>query len=235
MRHSFVDRYALLDSPLHILEARTKLLAFTALIVAVLCIPGDRGFHFVIYFFAAAILMGISQIPLAFIVGRAFVILPFIVLASFAAPWKDYPGLVILFVRAILCLILLILLTNTTRFTELLRGLRKLGCPQILVMNLSFLYRYLFVLTEEALRMKQARDCRRVGRAPLKREFKILSSMLGTLLIRSFERAERMHSAMLSRGFTGEFHVMSPRKFTWRDLAFLSGMAVFIVVTFRFL
>jgi cobalt/nickel transport system permease protein len=235
MRHSFVDRYALLDSPLHILEARTKLLAFTALIVAVLCIPGDRSLLFVVYFFASIILMGVSQIPLTYIIGRAFVILPFIVLASLAAPWKDYPGLVILFARAILCLILLILLTNTTRFTELLRGLRKLGCPQILVMNLSFLYRYLFVLTEEALRMKQARDCRRVGRAPLKEEFKILSSMLGTLLIRSFERAERMHSAMLSRGFAGEFHVMSPRQFTWRDLVFLFGMSFFIVMTFRIL
>jgi cobalt/nickel transport system permease protein len=233
MRHSFVDRYALLDSPLHILEARTKLLTFTALIISVLCLPGDRGFLFVFYFFAAAILMGVSQIPLTFVVGRAFVILPFIVLATLAAPWEDYPGLLVLLGRAILCLILLILLTNTTRFAELLRGLRKLGCPQILVMNLSFLYRYLFVLTEEALRMKQARECRGVGRAPFRREFKILSSMLGTLLIRSFERAERMHSAMLSRGFSGDFYVMSPRSFTWRDLAFLSGVVIFIVVTFR--
>jgi cobalt/nickel transport system permease protein len=158
-------------------------------------------------------------------------ILPFIVLASLAAPWRGLAGLGALFVRAILCLILLILLTNTTRFVELLRGLRKLGCPQVLVMNLSFLYRYLFVLTEEAMRMKQARDCRRVRRAPLMKELKILSSMLGTLLIRSFERAERMHAAMLSRGYSGEFPVLSPRRFSWRDLAFLSVATCFIVVT----
>jgi cobalt/nickel transport system permease protein len=127
---------------------------------------------------------------------------------------------------------LLIILTNTTRFAELLRGLKKLGCPQILVMNLSFLYRYLFVLTEEVQRMKQARDCRRVGRARFKEELKILSSMLGTLLIRSFERAERMHSAMLSRGFSGDFQVVSPRRFSWRDLAFLTLVAAFIALTF---
>ena len=232
MKHNFIDRYAALDSPLHILEPRSKLLAFSALIVAVLCIPMDRGILFFVYFFVTAILMGISQVPLAYIVGRTLVILPFIVLASLAAPWKGLPGLWILFIRAIICLVLLILLTNTTRFTELLRGLRKMGCPQILVMNLSFLYRYLFVLTEEAMRMKQARDCRRVGRAPFAEELKTLSSMLGTLLIRSFERAERMHSAMLSRGFAGEFHVHSPRRFTWRDLAFLSGVACFVAVTF---
>jgi len=231
MRHNFIDRYALLDSPLHILEPRSKLLAFTALIVAVLCIPIDRGLLFLPYFFAAAILMGISQVPLAYIMGRTLVILPFIMLASLAAPWRGFPGLSALFVRAILCLMLLILLTNTTRFVELLRGLRKLGCPQVLVMNLSFLYRYLFVLTEEAMRMKQARDCRRVGRAPFREELKILSSMLGTLLIRSFERAERMHYAMLSRGYSGDFTVISPRKFSWRDLAFLSGVTLFIVLT----
>jgi cobalt/nickel transport system permease protein len=126
----------------------------------------------------------------------------------------------------------LILLTNTTRFVELLRGLRKLGCPQILVVNLSFLYRYFFVLTEEAMRMKQARDCRRVPRAPLVEEMKILSSMLGTLLIRSFERAERMHYAMLSRGYSGNFPVTAPRAFTRRDLLFLLGITLFIALTF---
>jgi cobalt/nickel transport system permease protein len=233
VRHSFIDRYAVLDSPLHILEARSKILAFTAMIVAVLCIPIDRGFLFFAYFFATAILMGISQVPLSYIMGRALLILPFILLASLAVPRNGFLGLGILFIRAVLCLMLLILLTNTTRFVELLRGLRRLGCPQILVMNLSFLYRYLFVLTEEAMRMKQARDCRRVGRAPFREELNILSSMLGTLLIRAFERAERMHFAMLSRGYSGHFPVVSPRRFTWRDLAFLSGVALFIVFTFR--
>jgi cobalt/nickel transport system permease protein len=232
VRHSFIDRYAVLDSPLHILEARSKLLAFTALIVGVLCIPADRGLLFFIYFFATAILMGISQIPLTYIVGRTLLILPFIVLAGLAAPWKGYLGLSVLFIRAVLCLFLLVLLTNTTRFVELLRGLRKLGCPQILVMNLGFLYRYLFVLTEEVMRMKQARDCRRVGRAPFREELKILSSMLGTLLIRSFERAERMHSAMLSRAYAGDFPVVSPRRFSSRDVAFLAGVALFVALSF---
>jgi cobalt/nickel transport system permease protein len=231
VRHNFIDRYAVLDSPLHILEPRTKLIAFSALIVAVLCIPISSGSLFVAYFFATAILMGISQVPLNYVLGRILIILPFIVLASLAVPWKGYQGLWIMFIRAILCLILLILLTNTTRFVELLRGLRKLGCPQILVMNLSFLYRYLFVLTEEAMRMKQARDCRRVGKAPFREELKVLSSMLGTLLIRSFERAERMHSAMLSRGYTGDFPVVSPKRFSWHDLVFVSGVTLFVAMT----
>ena len=133
--------------------------------------------------------------------------------------------------RSMLCLLFLILLTSTTPFAELLRGLRKLGCPRILVLNLGFLYRYLYVITEEVLRMRQARDSRRVGRAPLLAELKLLGSMLGTLLLRSFERAERMYHAMLSRGFSGQFPVLTPRKFTWRDLTFLAGIALLIVLS----
>jgi cobalt/nickel transport system permease protein len=56
--------------------------------------------------------------------------------------------------------------------------------------------------------------------------------MIGTLLIRSFERAERMHSAMLSRAYTGDFPVVSPRKFSLRDAAFLAGVALFVTLSF---
>ena len=233
MRHNFIDRYASLDSPLHGLEPRTKILAFTALIVGVLSITADKTNIFLVYAFATIILIGISQVPPGYMAARALIILPFIVLAGLAAPWKGFAGIAVLFARALLSLFLLMLLANTTRFVELLRGLRKLGCPQILVVNLGFLYRYIFVLVEETLRMKQARDCRRVGRAPFKQELKILSSMLGTLLVRSFEKAERMYAAMLSRGYSGDFPVISPKKFSWRDLVFLSLVTIFMVFTLR--
>jgi cobalt/nickel transport system permease protein len=232
VRHNFLDRYAGLDSPLHALEARTKLVGFLALILGVLWIPAGSNLIFFAYFLLTAVLMGISQIPLGYIVGRTLAILPFVVLAGLAAPWGDHfegVRLVAIVLRSILSLLFLILLTSTTAFAELLRGLRKLGCPKILVLNLGFLYRYLFVLTEEVLRMRQARDCRRVGRAPALAEFKLLGAMLGTLLVRSFERAERMYQAMLSRGYDGDLRILAPRKFTWLDLGFLAGVALFIV------
>lgn len=232
MKHSFIDRYAALDSPLHLLDARTKLIGFTTLIAAVLWIPPGKPFAFFAYFFFTAILMGISQIPLAYIVARTLAILPFVLLAGLALPWRAGGGGWALFsallLRSVLCLVILILLTNTTRFAELLRGLRRLGCPSILVMNLGFLYRYLFVLTEEVMRMRQARECRRVGRGRAAPEVKLLGSMLGTLLLRSFERAERLYQAMLSRGSSGDFFILGPKKLSWRDLVFLSGLGFFI-------
>lgn len=231
MKHSFVDRYANLDSPLHALDARTKLVGFSALIIAALQIRAGSMGAFFTFFFFMAILTGISQIPMQYIFGRTLAILPFVLLAGLAAPWKGSQGwawFVALLFRSSLCLLMLVLLTNTTRFVELLRGMRKLGCPKVVVANLSFLYRYLYVLADEVQRLRQARDSRRVGRAGALTELRTLGSMLGTLMVRSFERADHMYQAMLSRGFSGEFPVTAPRSFSWRDLAFTFVVALFI-------
>ncbi len=231
MKHSFVDRYANLNSPLHLLEARTKIVGFAALVITVLFVHPETAGQFFGFFFLMAIFMGISQVPMQYLIGRSLAMLPFVLLAGLAIPWQEQAGwawFVALLFRSLLCLLMLVLLTNTTRFVELLRGLRKLGCPRILVANLSFLYRYLFVLADEVMRMRQARDSRRVGRAGALRELRTLGLMLGTLMVRSFARADKLYQAMLSRGFQGEFSVADPRRFSWRDLAFIFVVALFI-------
>lgn len=236
MRHSFIDRYASLDSPLHLLDARTKVVGFSALVVSALLIGAGNTAQFFLFFFLMAILAGISQIPMQYLVGRTVVILPFVLLAGLAVPWGEAQGWIwftSLVLRSILCLMILVILTNTTRFAELLRGVRKFGCPKILVANLSFLYRFVFVLSDEVMRMRQARDSRRVGSAGALMELRTVGSMLGTLMLRSFERADHMHQAMISRGFSGEFPVVSPRRFSWRDLAFISVVALFITAMSR--
>lgn len=235
MKHSFIDRFGSLDSPLHVLDARTKIVGFSALVFAALLIPAGNSGQFFAFFFLIAILAGISQIPLQYVVGRTLVILPFVLLAGLASPYRGsqrWTWLAALLLRSVLCLLILVMLANTSRFVELLRGLRKLGCPRIMVVNLGFLYRYLFVLSDEIMRMRQARDCRRVGNLGAHAEMRIHGSMLGTLMVRSFERADHMYQAMLSRGFFGEFPVVAPRKFSWRDLAFVSVVAFFIAATF---
>ena len=147
MRHSFVDRYAQLDSPLHLLEARTKIIGFSALVVAIVSMRTAGIGQYFGFFFLISILAGISQIPMQYVVARTLLLLPFVVLAALAAPWQGGTGwswFLLLTARSTLSLVILVLLTNTTRFVELLRALRKLGCPRILVANLSFLYRYVF-------------------------------------------------------------------------------------------
>jgi len=135
VKHNFIDRYVSLDSPLHLLDARSKLLGFTALIIAVLWVPAGRIFIFFAYFFIVVIFLGISQIPLGYVVGRTPVLLPFVALAGLAVPALTAAGgaqFAALLLRSVLCFMVLILLTNTTRFGGLLRALRKMGCPKII-------------------------------------------------------------------------------------------------------
>ena len=100
-------------------------------------------------------------------------------------------------------------------------GLERLGAPRAFVVQLLFLYRYLFVLGEEALRMSRARAQRSFdGRGT---GLKATASLLGNLMLRTLIRAERIYTAMKSRGFNGEVRLRRTMRFTTTDLAFIAG------------
>ncbi|MDD3108585.1 MAG: energy-coupling factor transporter transmembrane component T, partial [Alistipes sp.] len=102
----------------------------------------------------------------------------------------------------------------------------------VLSTQLLFVYRYLFVLLQEALSMTRARDARSFGRRSY--PLRVWGVMIGQLLIRTFERAERIHRAMLSRGFDGRIRSLTiPPPWQRRDTLFLSVWgAVFVVLRF---
>ena len=100
-----------------------------------------------------------------------------------------------------------ILLTSTTPLPHLLLAMEKLKVPQALVMTTSFMYRYIFILEEEVMRMRQARDSRNFGGRRLW-QIKVVGHMVGTLFIRAYERGERVYAAMLSRGFDGQVRAL---------------------------
>lgn len=95
-----------------------------------------------------------------------------------------------------------ITLSGTTTAREILRGLERLKLPSLMVNIASFTLRYINVVTDEMGRMKIARAARGFEARGIK-DWKILGHVLGALFIRSYERGERVHLAMLSRGFTG--------------------------------
>jgi cobalt/nickel transport system permease protein len=94
----------------------------------------------------------------------------------------------------------MILLSNTTRFTDILGVLREIGIPSLLVTVLALMYRYLFVLIDEAERMTRARASRTFAAGRL-RLWKSAASVVSQMFIRSSERAERIYAAMLARGW----------------------------------
>jgi len=103
-----------------------------------------------------------------------------------------------------------------------------LRVPQVFVVQLLFLYRYLFVLADEAVRMSRARALRSFGnRGP---GLKTFSSMAGCLLLKATSRAERIHLAMRCRGFDGTIRMMQQTHFQTRDLLYITGWSSLFVV-----
>ena len=237
MKHSFIDQYSDLGSFIHKLDPRTKLITTFAFLLAVLITPISRWQAFAFYFALVFALILLSRVPLLYIIKRSLVIVPFVlVIAVLNLPFKQgetvgefniwlwrvsitHEGLLAFYsimAKAWLSILGLILLSSTTPFARLLRGMEQLGLPKVMVMILSFMYRYIFVLTDEVMRMKQARDSRNFGGKRLW-QIKTIGNMIGTVFIRSYERAERVHAAMLSRGFEGQMRVTSSLKFKKAD------------------
>jgi cobalt/nickel transport system permease protein len=106
-------------------------------------------------------------------------------------------------VRAWLCLIVMLMLVATTPWAKLLGALEWLRVPRVLLWILAFMYRYLFVLSDELARMRRAKQAR-TFRRNWWWELELTAHFVGVLFIRAFERAERVHAAMCARGWHGE-------------------------------
>ena len=249
MKHSFIDQYSDLDSFIHRLDPRTKFITSLAFIMAVVLTPASNWRVFAFYFCLIAALLIISRLPLLYVLKRSLVIFPFVLMIAIFIPfftqgeiagsyniwlWQvsvTYSGLFILanvVVKAWLCIFSLILLSSTTKLADLLKGLKQLGIPQVMILILSFMYRYLFVLVDEMMRMRQARDSRNFGGSRL-HQLKTIGHMTGALFIRSYERGERVYAAMLSRGFDGEIRTSHKLSFRQADAYFSVAFCLMLV------
>lgn len=112
------------------------------------------------------------------------------------------------------------LLISTTGSARLLSAARRMGLPSLLTVATGFTLRYVFVLHDELTRLRRSWEARRLGRLAWLVELRYLGSLVGVLLIRSYERAERVYLAMCARGFDGYATVPSPSSFSRKDLAF---------------
>ena len=251
MKHSFLDRYSDRDSLIHRLDPRTKFVAVFLYILALALTSLAVWPVFAVYFVLIAVLILLSRVPALYILKRSLLIIPFVLLIAVFIPFfkggdtfasftvwtwhvsASYHGLQVLvtiLVKAWLSVLSLILLTSTTKITDLLRGLEQLRLPRVMVMILSFMYRYIFILTDEVLRMKQARDSRNFGGSRLWR-IKTVGKMAGTLFIRSYERGERVYTAMAARGYDGQTRTLRQLNFGLSDLLFGAGFGLVVILT----
>jgi cobalt/nickel transport system permease protein len=143
--------------------------------------------------------------------------------------WVSFTSIII---RAILTVGAALILVGITGFPAICQALERLGVPQLFAVQLLFLHRYLFVLTEEGTRVARARELRSCGKKGV--GISSFGPLVGHLLLRTWGRAERIHVAMLARGFSGEFHTRREFRFGGRELLFLCGWSA-LFITLRLL
>ncbi len=196
MHHVVIEGWARRTSPLHACDARLKAIAALAVLIAIALARSPV----LLGWYAAAVLCGIAaaRLPVRTVLLRAAYVLPFA--ATFAiARWiaGDSERAAYLAVKSYMSALVALLLVGTTPVPELLRALAKLGAPRFLLEVLQYLYRYLFVVSEQAQHMRLAAACRGSLRHA---GFRAAAGAVGILFARSYARAEGIHDAMLARG-----------------------------------
>ncbi|GGO70975.1 cobalt ECF transporter T component CbiQ [Nocardioides deserti] len=204
-------------SAVHRAPAHLKILVLVGFVLLVVATPREWYAVFAAY---AAVVVGtvlVARVPLGWVLRRMVVEVPFLVFAALVpfvaeGPRTEVLGLTVsepglvaawgLAVKGTIGVMASLTLAATTEPTDVLVGLRRLRMPPLLVEIMSFMLRYLDVVTADlgrTLTAMRSRGCE--PRSP--RHWPVLARSLGALFIRSYERGERVHLAMLSRGYTG--------------------------------
>lgn len=235
--------YAERATPLSVLDPRAKILAVMGFIGVV--VSFDR--YAVTALLPLALfplgLAATGRIPVDIILRKVLLVLPFALLVGIFNPWFDTQSVAIagqlhinagwlsftsILIRFVLTATSALLLVASTGVAPLCFGLRRLGVPSALTQQLLFLQRYTLVLASEAARMQLAHELR----SGMQRGLPLpqWTSLLGHLLLRALQRAQRIQQAMLSRGFNGFLPVA--KCYFWRhvDTLFLLGCCAFFVL-----
>ncbi len=222
MHQLVVDRWSRGASPLHARDARSKLGASIAFLVAVSTTAPSAQLAFAAYAALLASAIFAARLPFRGVLRRAALVLPFSVSFAMMTWWSgDSLRALALAEKSFLSGLAALLLIATTPLAELARALEWLRVPRLLILVIQFLYRYLFVLSEEAQHMRLAALCRQGLRRSRRSRFQAAAGALGVLFARSWERADGVYRAMLARGFSGHFPLLSPSRFGAADAAFL--------------
>ncbi len=230
-----LDEGAARDTPLTRLDPRAKLVA--ALVFVVVVMSFER--HAVAALLPLAVfplaLAVLGDLPAAPLVRKLALVAPFALMVGLFNPWLDRAPVPVfgdltlaagwwsfgsIVLRFVLTVGTALVLVAGTGMGPLCAALARLGVPRVFTVQLLLLHRYAFVLGAEAARMATARRLRSAGRRPGLRSY---GPLLGQLLLRAFQRAQRIHQAMLARGFDGEMCSLRSLHWAVRDTVFVCG------------
>ena len=233
------------DTVVHRLPPQCKLVAVLTFVIVVVATPRDAFWAFGVYALLLAAVAVVARVPAPTVLRRMVVEVPFVlfaVLLPFVAhgPRVDVLGLSLsesgllgawnVLAKGTLGVVASILLAATTEPRTLLLGIERLHLPPLMVQIMSFMLRYTDVVGAEMARMRVARESRGFRGRDI-RQARVVAHSAGALFIRSYERGERVHLAMLSRGYTGTMpavHDVTADRGQWATAAALPALAVLV-------
>lgn len=226
------------DSRIHRLPAQVKIVALFVFVLAVVATPSTAFWAFALYAVLLVAVVKLARLPALVVLKRLAVETPFLVFALLLPFVATGPRVEVLGVslsesgvlgswnvlaKGTLGVVAAIILSASTSPRALLAGLERLKLPATLIAILSFMVRYLNVVSDDLHRMRIARESRgyQGGRAG---HLKAVAGGVGALFVRSFERGERVHLAMQARGYTGRMPQLTDSGATRNQ--WLEGLAI---------
>ena len=244
MHVSLLDVYQSRQAWIHRLDPRVKILTTLFFVLTAVTLPEGAWVSYILLFVFVVLVAWVARLGPAFPLRRSLVALPFLLAAlplPFLVPGEvilRLPGLgwtisdaglmrfVTILLRTWIAVQAGVLLSATTTVPDILWGLSKLKVPRVIVSTVGFMVRYLFVVADEALRIRRARNSRspRLPGAKPPGVFwqgRTAGMMVGSLFLRSLERSERVFAAMLARGYDGEQRMLETSSMKTLDWAAL--------------
>ena len=189
------------------------------------------------------VMLVLGNLPMGYILKKICIALPFAFFVGIFNPVFDraimmklgpfaisggWISFLSILMRLIITVCAALILVATTGLNGICMALEKIGIPKVFAMQLLFMYRYLFVLIDEASRLARARALRSFNGKGL--GMKVFSYIIGQLLLRTVDRARRIHLAMLSRGFDGEIRLARQYHIRVREVCFAVGCSSLFIV-----
>ncbi len=243
MHFDAFDRYHPKESFIHHLDPRVKAVVTVVFIISNALLPDGAWLAFMFAWLFLLTANAFSQLGIFYTLRRSLIALPFALIAVtvlFSIPGEPVysfrlftwnitmtdSGLlrfISILIRSWLSVQMAILLVAATRFPDLIHALEHLRVPAILTTIIAFLYRYLFVLTDEVFRLMRARESRSAAAAGRRSgggvawRARVAGHMAGQLFLRSYERSDRIYNAMVARGYSGHLYTLNPHEMKSRD------------------
>ena len=232
----YLDTLAGQDTAIHRLDPRAKLITTVAFIITIVSFGKYEISALAPFVFYPVFLLAIGNLPPGYIFRKILLVSPFAVLMGMFNPmldqhtimaigglsitggWVSFASILVRFTLTVGAAMTLVAVTG---FNAVCMALEKLGAPRFFALQLLFLYRYLFVLVDEAVRMMRARSLRIFNGKGI--GVAAYGSLLGHLLLRTLNRAQRIHSAMWCRGFDGNIRIMKTLSFGRSEYIFMAG------------